>query len=115
MAAAKKRVVRRRPLKDPEPEVKPAKKQKSKEMAWVRLGRPEATCGCGQLTVRVEGTDAVVYGVGWLKEYQWIVCSKCNAWIRIGPRVVWNKPRDGKNNRITTNDYAGDGNSRRIK
>lgn len=118
MAAAKKRVVRRRPIADPDKEHRPAprKSKKKTEMAWVRLGRPEATCGCGKLTVRIEGTDAVVYGSGWLKEYQWIVCSKCSDWIRISPRVVWQHHRDGKEaSRTTTGDYAGEGNDRRIK
>lgn len=113
MAAAKKRVVRRRPLAEEKPEPKVAKKQKSKESAWARLGRPEAKCACGALLVRIEGTDAVVYGTGWLKEYQWIVCSKCSTWIRISPRVVWSRGRDNES-RVTTNDYAGDGNSRRV-
>lgn len=115
--SAKKRVVRRRPITpapepEPEPEKKP-RKRKPTESAWVRLGRPSASCACGKVHVELEGTDLVIHGPGWIKENQWACCGHCNTMIRFSPRILWERP---SGDRYSTRGYLGeDAPSRKVE
>lgn len=82
-------------------------------MAFVRLapGKHTARCSCGKVSVESEGTDVVIRGGGWIREYQWVMCRECDAGIRFAPRLVWETE---SGDRYTTREYIREGERRKL-
>jgi len=78
---------------------------------------PSAThtveCKCGALTVIFDQDDRVIIrttterGAGWMKLFQWVVCSHCNTEIRYAPLLCWEGKESGE--LYSTKFYMGAG------
>lgn len=70
-------------------------------------------CKCGALTVIFDQDDRVIIrttterGAGWMKLFQWVVCSHCSTEIRYAPLLCWEGKESGE--LYSTKFYMGAG------